>query len=336
MDHDNAQRVAVVVPTFNEADAIALFYQRLAATIDTLAQDFTVLFVDDGSTDGTGERILELAYKDPRVALLALSRNFGKEIALTAGLDHISCDAAIFIDADLQDPPEVIPQLIEKWQAGHDVVYAQRLSRSGDSWLKRTTAGFFYRLMQRVGERVRLPRDTGDFRLLNRRSLDAVRQLREHHRFMKGLFAWIGFKQAAVQYHREARVASTSKWTYWRLWNLSIEGITSFTIAPLRLATYFGLVVGFLSFAYALAIIYKTLAYGEPVAGYPSLMTVVLFLGGVQLVAIGIIGEYLGRIFNETKKRPLYFVQDFRPAGTASHLAEPQRDPDQADTIDAA
>ena len=306
--------ISVIVPAYNEEDAIAPFYARLRAVVDSRPERFEILFVNDGSMDRTAEQITALQAEDPRIAVVTLSRNFGKEIAVTAGLDHASGDAAIFIDADLQDPPEVIPELLAKWREGYDVVYAQRLSRRGDSWLKRITAGAFYRVMHRVGERVRIPRDTGDFRLMNRLSLDALKRLREQHRFMKGLFAWVGFKQAAVHYHREPRVASRSKWTYWRLWNLSIEGITSFTTAPLRLATYFGLVVALLAFVYALVIIYKTLAYGEPVAGYPSLMTVVLFLGGVQLVAIGIIGEYLGRIFNESKSRPLYLVQSFQPA----------------------
>lgn len=311
------QTISVIVPAYNEESVITPFYERLHAVLDSLPERFEILFVDDGSVDRTSEEIEALRVKDARVGVVTLSRNFGKEIAVTAGVDHASGDAAIFIDADLQDPPEVIPKLIEKWREGYDVVYAQRLSRSGDSWLKRVTAGAFYQLMQRVGERVKVPRDTGDFRLMNRLSLDALRRLREQHRFMKGLFAWVGFKQAAVQYHREPRFANHSKWTYWRLWNLSIEGITSFTTTPLRLATYFGLLVGLSAFLYALVIIYKTLAYGDPVAGYPSLMTVVLFLGGVQLVAIGIIGEYLGRIFNETKARPLYLVQRFEPASGA-------------------
>ena len=312
---DGRQTISVIVPAYNEEDALPRFYERLGKVLDTLPQRFEVLFVDDGSTDGTAAAVDRLRAADDRIALVRLSRNFGKEIAITAGLDHAVGDAAIFIDADLQDPPEVIPQLIEKWQDGYDVVYAQRLSRRGDSWMKRATAGAFYRLMHRVGERVQIPRDTGDFRLMNRLSLDALKRLREQHRFMKGLFAWVGFRQAAVHYHREPRVASASKWTYWRLWNLSIEGITSFTTAPLRAATYFGLLVAMSAFLYAIVIVYKTLAFGETVAGYPSLMTVVLFLGGVQLVALGIIGEYLGRIFNETKARPLYLIQSFRPPG---------------------
>ena len=329
-----SETISVIVPAYNEAGVIGPFYQRLRSVLDARPERFLILFVDDGSTDGTAEELGSLRAKDDRVAVVTLSRNFGKEIAITAGLDHVSGDAAIFIDADLQDPPEVIPQLIEKWHEGYDVVYAQRRSRLGDSWLKRATARCFYGLMRNVGERVQIPRDTGDFRLMNRLSLDAIKRLREQHRFMKGLFAWVGFKQAAVLYDRQPRVANRSKWTYWRLWNLSIEGLTSFTTAPLRLATYLGLLVGFLSFAYALVVIYKTLVHGDPVAGYPSLMTVVLFLGGVQLVAIGIIGEYLGRIFNETKSRPLYLVRDYQPSSqTAGSPVRPsgQSSPDSAE-----
>ena len=315
---ESTESISLIIPAFDEEDVIRPFYERLRAVLDQRPERFEILFVDDGSRDRTAAEIEALRGEDDRVALVRLSRNFGKEIAVTAGLDHAIGDAAIFIDADLQDPPEVIPQLIEKWHEGYDVVYAQRRSRLGDSWLKRATAHCFYGLMRNVGERVRIPRDTGDFRLMNRLSLDALKGLREQHRFMKGLFAWVGFRQAAVLYDREPRIANRSKWTYWRLWNLSIEGLTSFTTAPLRLATYLGLLVGFLSFAYALVIIYKTLVHGDPVAGYPSLMTVVLFLGGIQLVAIGIIGEYLGRIFNETKSRPLYFLQDYQPSGQSA------------------
>jgi len=331
-------KVTVVVPAFNEEAVVAAFHARLAATLDRLPQDFEILFVDDGSSDGTAARIRELRAADPRVALLGLSRNFGKEIAVTAGIDHAEGDAVILIDADLQDPPELIPELIAKWQEGFDVVYAQRLSRRGETWLKRLSAHLFYRFMERVGDRVTIPRDTGDYRLLNRRSLDALNRLREQHRFMKGLFAWIGYRQAAVPYHRDPRHASVSKWSYRRLWALSIEGITSFTIAPLKLATYLGLLVGLLSFLYAIWIIYKTLAFGESVAGYPSLMTAVLFLGGVQLVAIGIIGEYLGRVFNETKRRPLYLIQDYVPSGPEGGrpAAEGAGRPDDAVAVQSA
>ena len=250
---------------------------------------------------------------DERVALVSLSRNFGKETAITAGLDHAAGDAVVIIDADLQDPPELIPELISYWRSGFDMVYGRRRSRSGESWMKRATAAAFYRLMQRTGD-LKIPLDTGDFRLMSRRVVDAVRQLREQHRFMKGLFAWVGYPTTYVLYDREPRCAGATKWSYWRLWNLALEGITSFTVLPLKLATYVGLLVALLSVIYAAEVIIKTLIIGNPVSGYPSLMTVVLFLGGVQLVFLGVIGEYLGRVFNETKQRPLYLVERYVPS----------------------
>lgn len=306
--------LSVVVPAFNEQEVLPEFHRRLRAVTNSMAIHAEVVYVNDGSRDDTLKVMDSLAASDDHVSVINLSRNFGKEIALTAGLDHATGHAVVVIDADLQDPPELIPELWSHWRAGYDVVYAQRLSRVGESALKKLTARAFYALMQRIGGRVRLPEDVGDFRLLSRRAVDALKQLREHHRFMKGLFVWIGFPQYAVPYHRDARFAGTTKWDYWRLWNFSLEGITSFTTAPLRLATYLGLITALGAFSYGTFIIYKTLVYGDPVRGFPALMSVVTFLGGVQLVTLGIIGEYLGRIFNETKSRPLYLVQDYRPA----------------------
>ena len=249
------------------------------------------------------------------MAVVNLSRNFGKEIALTAGLDHAACsEAVVVIDADLQDPPEVIPALVAAWRQGFDVAYAQRSVRHGESWLKRVTAAGFYRVMQRLGGRVQLPQDTGDFRLMSRRSLDALLQLREQHRFMKGLFAWVGFPSVAVPYDRAPRAAGTTKWNWWKLWNLSLEGITSFTVGPLKIASYLGLGIAFISAVYIVQLLLRTLLFGNPVAGYPSLMAAVLFLGGVQMMMLGIIGEYLGRVFNETKGRPLYIVEKHIPS----------------------
>ena len=222
-------------------------------------------------------------------------------------------DAVVVIDADLQDPPELIPELVAAWRSGYDMVHAKRRSRNGETWLKRKTAQMFYRLMQRMGD-LKLPADTGDFRLMSRRAFDAVRQLREQHRFMKGLFAWVGYPTTSVLYDRAPRHAGISKWNYWKLWNLALEGITSFTVMPLKLATYVGVCVALLSVIYGVQVIVKTLIIGNPVAGYPSIMTVVLFLGGTQLVFLGVIGEYLGRVFNETKQRPLYLVEHYAPS----------------------
>lgn len=296
------------------------FHHRLSAVLAGLPYGFEIVYVNDGSKDTTLAVMQVLRRRDSSVAIVDLSRNFGKEVALTAGLDHASGDAIIIIiDADLQDPPELIPELVRGWEEGYDNVYAQRSRRAGESWLKKATAHLFYRGMQRVG-RVSLPLDTGDFRLLSRRALDALLELREQHRFMKGLFVWIGFAPKAVPYERDARFAGHGKWRLWALWNFAIEGLTSFTVGPLKLASYLGLCVAFIAVCYALFIIYKTLVYGDPVAGYPSLMVTILFLGAVQLIGIGILGEYLGRIFNETKQRPLYLIQSFAPSASTVAL----------------
>ncbi len=304
--------ISVVVPAFNESTGLDVFHRRLLGALADV-ESWEVVYVNDGSTDATLTVIEALRRSDDRVAVVSLSRNFGKETAITAGLDHAAGDAVVVIDADLQDPPELIPELVACWRAGFDMVYAKRRSRNGDSWLKRNTARAFYRLMQRMGD-LKLPEDTGDFRLMSRRVVDAVRQLREQHRFMKGLFAWVGFPTTFVLYDRETRCAGVSKWSYWKLWNLALEGITSFTVMPLKLAAYVGLFVALLAVIYAVQVIVKTLIMGNAVAGYPSLMTVVLFLGGMQLVFLGVIGEYLGRVFNETKQRPLYLVERYVPS----------------------
>ena len=307
------QKLAVVVPAFNESSVLEAFHARLGAVLAALPLECAVLYVDDGSSDNTWELVKNLRTDGVRVGGLRLSRNFGKEAALTAGLDKVDADAVVVIDADLQDPPELIPRLVEQWRAGYDVVYATRSVREGETHFKRFTAAMFYRGMERLSD-TPIPRDTGDFRLLSRRALDALRQLRERQRFMKGLFAWIGYRQTAVLYQREPRQAGTTKWNYWRLLQLAIEGVTSFSTAPLRLATWVGLLSALLSFVYGLWVLTKSIVYGDPVRGYPTLMLVILFLGGVQLLALGVIGEYLGRNYAESKQRPLYFIdEDFHP-----------------------
>lgn len=300
--------LSVVVPAYNEEEVLPEFHSRLGAVLDSIGGNAQIVYVNDGSTDRTVEVALSLRQQDARVVLVDLSRNFGKEIAMTAGLDHAEGDAVIVIDADLQDPPELIPELLKHYHDGYDVVYAQRVSRAGEGALKKTTAYLFYRLIQ-AATRVKIPADTGDFRLLSRRAVDALKTLREQHRFMKGLYAWIGFPQKAVPYNRDPRKAGQTKWSYWNLWNFALEGFTSFTIGPLKVATYLGICTAAAAFLYALWVIYKTLAHGDSVAGYPSLMVVILFLGGIQLMTIGVLGEYLGRMFDETKQRPLYFVK---------------------------
>ena len=303
---------SVVVPVFNEAEGLGEFHRRLTNVMDLLGT-WEVIYVNDGSTDTSLAVLLVLHDAAPNVAVLNLARNFGKEIAMTAGLDHVAGEAVVVIDADLQDPPEVIEALVREWRAGHDVVYAQRRAREGETWLKTATATAFYRVMERVGH-VRLPRNTGDFRLMSRRVVEAVTSLREHHRFMKGLFAWVGFPSKPVLYDRAPRHAGTTKWNYWRLWNFALEGVTSFTMAPLRIGTYVGFAVAMLALIYGVVVIIRAMLFGNDVAGYPSLLTIILFLGGIQIMTLGVIGEYLGRVFNETKQRPLYFVERFMRA----------------------
>jgi glycosyltransferase involved in cell wall biosynthesis len=302
--------LSVVVPAYNEQEVLPEFHRRLGAVLDSISLSAEIVYVNDGSRDDTHGVMQTLQQNDPRVAVVDLSRNFGKEIALTAGLDHTHGDAIVVIDADLQDPPELIPELIKQWQSGYDNVYAKRMEREGETFLKKATAHAFYRTIQKMS-RVKIPEDTGDFRLLSRRAIDSLLQLREQHRFMKGLFTWIGYPSISVPYKRDPRFAGETKWNYWKLWNFALEGITSFSIGPLKMATYMGFMVASAAFLYAIFIITKTILYGESVRGYPSLMVVVLFLGGVQMIGLGIIGEYLGRMFNETKGRPLYFVNAY-------------------------
>ncbi len=312
--------LSIVVPAYNEQEVLPEFHRRLTAVLAELPMESEVIYINDGSSDATLAVIRQLREKDPRIALIDLSRNFGKEIAVTAGLDYSKGDAVILIDADLQDPPELIPRLVEERKNGYDVVYATRMSREGESRLKKATAYAFYRVINQL-TRVKIPQDTGDFRLLSRRAVNSLLKLREQHRFMKGLFTWIGYAQKGIPYRRDPRYAGETKWNYWRLWNFALEGVTSFTIGPLKVATYLGLATAIAAFIYAGIIIAKTLLHGEPVAGYPSLMVVILFLGGVQLITVGIMGEYIGRMFDESKQRPLYFVNTYEPAVTHGRSA---------------
>jgi glycosyltransferase involved in cell wall biosynthesis len=314
-------RLGIVIAAYNESAALPGMHARLAQALDRIGLPAQIVYVDDGSRDDTWQKMLELAAADPRVRLLRLSRNFGKELALTAGLDHVDADAVVVLDADGQDPPELLPEFVARWREGHDVVYGTRATREGESWLKKATARAFYRVMNRVSDTA-VPADTGDFRLMSRRVVEALRGLRERQRFMKGLFAWVGYPSTSIVYQREARIAGRSKFNYWRLWNFALEGITGFSTAPLRVATYLGLGTALLAFGYGLWIIIKTLAWGESVQGWPSMMAVVLFLGGVQLMALGVIGEYLGRLYLEAKQRPLYLVQEWR--GGAERDRPPQ------------
>lgn len=312
MATSNQPTLSVIVPVYNEEDVLPAFHERLGGVLAGVGYAIEIVYINDGSTDTTLAKLGDLYAQDPRVAIVDLSRNFGKEVALTAGLHKAQGDAVVVIDADLQDPPELIPQLIKEWENGYDVVYARRNQRKGETWFKKASAAGFYRLIQRLSK-VRIPEDTGDFRLLSRRAVDALNTLSEQHRFMKGLFAWIGYKQKAVYYDRDPRFAGTSKWNYWKLWNFALDGITSFTTAPLKFATYLGFLTAFVAFIYGMFMLVRTLIFGNPVPGYPSLIVIILFLGGVQLMAIGVVGEYVGRIFTETKRRPLYFLNEYKP-----------------------
>ena len=320
------ETISIIVPAYNEELVLRPFLQRLSATLATLpGYDWEILFVNDGSTDTTQQIIEALCAADPRVGGIELSRNFGKEPAMTAGLDHARGDAIVILDADLQDPPELIADFVREWKNGHDVVVARRTHRDGETWIKKLTAHGFYRVIGAMSK-VDIPANTGDCRLMSRRAVDSLLRMREHHRFMKGLFAWVGYPTKVVDYRREPRAAGTTKFNYWKLWNFAIEGITSFSIFPLKLATYFGVLIALAAFVAGAWIVLKTLVWGEDVPGYPSLMVTMLFLGGVQLFFIGILGEYLGRIYNETKQRPLYLVQSYsaaRTAETASQHAAP-------------
>ena len=305
------KKISILVPAYNEEEVLEALYQRLGKLAnDNKAYEFEFLFVNDGSRDKTLAIIQDYASKDHRISYLNLSRNFGKEIAMIAGLDHVTGDATVIIDADLQDPPELIPKMIELWEDGYDDVYAKRNSRAGETWLKKITAKTYYWLLQKT-TRITLQPNTGDFRLLDRRCVEALKQIRESQRYTKGMFSWIGYKKKEITYDRDPRFAGAIKQDYSILINLAIDGLTSFTTAPLRISSLLGGVVSLAAFVYIVYLVARTIIYGIDLAGYPSMMAVILFLGGVQLLSIGIIGEYIGRIFNETKQRPLYFIEEY-------------------------
>lgn len=301
--------LSVVIPMYNEHEVISTMYERITAVLAQLNVVYELVLVDDGSRDGTPHMIRTLAEKDKAITAVFLSRNFGKEAALTAGLAHAVGAAVVILDADLQDPPELIPQMVREWKKGADVVCMRRRSRRGESWFKRRSAHHFYRLLNAISD-VEIPADTGDFRLLSRRAIYALQQLNERNRYMKGLFAWIGFPTTIIDYDRLPRAAGVTKWDYLSLFNLAFQGITSFSVAPLRVAMAGGAVTAFLGVLFTLWIVVKTLVLGDPVQGYPSLIAMITVLGGVQLVSIGLLGEYVGKTYYETKQRPVYIVRD--------------------------
>ena len=311
IENQNKELLTIISPAYNEAENLDELYSRILNATENLNLEIEIIYVNDGSNDNTIEVINRQSENDGRITVIDLSRNFGKEIALTAGLDHASGDAVIVIDSDLQDPPEVIPQLVEKWRDGNDVVNAKRIKRKGEGLLKKITSYTYYRLLFHLSD-IKIPMDTGDFRLLNRNALNAVLKLREKHRYMKGLFAWVGFKQQEIQYEREARYKGKTKWSFFALFNLAFDGLTSFSILPLRLASTVGFLSALFGFFYGVTIVIKKIFFHEPVVGFTSLVVLVTFFGGIQLLSIGIIGEYIGRIFNETKNRPLYIVKNIK------------------------
>ncbi|MBU3604088.1 glycosyltransferase family 2 protein [Polynucleobacter sp. AP-Kaivos-20-H2] len=303
-------KISVVAPFFNEGDGVTHFYREMCSIFASLSQyDFELVCVDDGSSDDTLSYLIELANTDNRVKVIEFSRNFGKEAALTAGIDYATGGAVIPIDSDLQDPPELIGEMIELWRSGAEVVLAKRVDRSSDTALKRMTASAFYRIHNLLSSETLIPENVGDFRLMDRVVVDALKRLPERQRFMKGLFAWVGFKTKTLEYVRSARIAGETKFSGWRLWNFALEGITSFSLLPLKVWTYFGLIGAFFAFFYALYIIIRTLIFGVDLPGYASLLVVSLFFGSLQLISLGILGEYIGRIYFESKQRPLYIVR---------------------------
>lgn len=303
--------LSVVVPVKNEEAAITAFVERVSAILDGIAlnQSWEILFIDDGSTDSTLAVIAAANARERRVRALSLSRNFGKEAALSAGLDHARGRAVIPMDVDMQDPPEVLPEMVAKWLDGYEMVFGVRRCRASDSFAKRLTAGLYYRAHNAVSKD-KIPENAGDFRLLDRKVVEVIRKLPERNRFMKGLFAWAGFKQAAVEYDRLERATGKSKFGYWKLWTLALDGITSASTVPLRIWSYVGAFVALVAIAYSGFIAADTLVFGNPVPGYASIIVSVLFLGGIQLISLGVLGEYVGRILTETKQRPLYVVRD--------------------------
>ncbi len=304
------KKVSLLIPAYNEEETLALLYNELNKVLDDIYNyEFEILFVNDGSIDNTLNILRNLRQSDNRVNYISFSRNFGKETAMAAGLDYVTGDAVVILDADLQDPPELIKDMIFYWEKGYDDVYAKRRSREGETWLKKFTSRTYYSLLQKM-TKIPIQKDTGDFRLLDRRAVESLKKIREKQRYTKGMFSWIGFNKKEILFDRKPRAAGETKWNYLKLFNLALEGVTSFTTFPLRISTILGILVSIFSILYMFIILIKSIIWKDPVQGYPSMMVTILFLGGVQLISLGIIGEYIGRIFNETKYRPLYIIDE--------------------------
>ncbi len=301
--------LSVVIPCYNESANLSRLFQRLEAVLSVANLTYEIICINDGSRDTTLLNLIQFHHQNPAIKVINFSRNFGKEVALTAGIDFSSGQAVIPLDADLQDPPELIPEMLSHWQAGFDVVYATRKSRQQESYLKQVTAAGFYRVIGWLSP-IPIPANTGDFRLLDRRVVEALKLLPERNRFMKGLFSWVGFQQTVIYYDRPGRERGQSSWNYWRLWNFALDGIVSFSVQPLKIWLYVGLFISLSALIYASFLVLRTLIYGRDLPGYASLMVAVLFMGGIQLLTLGIIGEYLGRVYEEVKGRPLYLIRD--------------------------
>ncbi|WP_016951095.1 glycosyltransferase family 2 protein [Anabaena sp. PCC 7108] len=305
----NEVELSIIVPMFNEEANIDYLLERLISVLEPMHTSYEIVCINDGSRDNTLQCLIAHHQKNPTIKVIDLSRNFGKEVALTAGIDYARGEGIIPIDADLQDPPELIQELVSKWREGYDVVNATRRSRQGESWLKKFTANAFYRVISGISQ-VPIPADTGDFRLIDRQVVDSLKQMPERTRFMKGLFAWVGYRQTSIYFDRPQRYKGNTKWNYWKLWNFAIDGIASFSVAPLKVWSYVGLAISLIAFVYAAFLFLRTLILGIDVPGYASLMVALLFMGGMQLVTLGVIGEYIGRIYEEVKGRPLYLVRN--------------------------
>jgi glycosyltransferase involved in cell wall biosynthesis len=308
LNQDKTPVISIICPCYNEECVVEIFLIEINKTLEDIGESFEILFVNDGSNDNTLKKLLESRQSNDNIRVINLSRNFGKEAALTAGLDHAKGEVVIPIDVDLQDPTELIKEFIQHWKKGSDVVLAKRVDRSSDSMAKRVSAKLFYKLNNKISD-VTIPENVGDFRLITRKVLIALQQLPESERFMKGLFSWVGFKTSVVEYKREARIAGDSSFSGWKLWNLALDGITSFSTFPLKVWLYIGVFISLLSFLYGSIIVVKTLVLGVDMPGYASMMTAILFLGGIQLIGIGVLGEYIGRIYMESKRRPIYIIE---------------------------
>ncbi len=300
--------ISIIVPCYNEEKVVSLFLQNIEPILKNTKESYEIIFINDGSQDNTFKVLQELKDSYRHIRIINLSRNFGKESAMTAGLEFSLGDVIIPIDADLQDPPELIVKFLEKWREGFDVVLAKRADRKSDSFFKRKSAELFYKTHNQISN-ISIPNNVGDYRLMTRRVVDAIKLLPENQRFMKGIFAWVGYPTTTIEYKREVRIAGETSFNGWKLWNFAIDGITSFSTVPLRIWLYIGVSISFLSFLFGITIIIKTLIYGIDLPGYASMLTIILFLGGIQLMGIGILGEYLGRIYNEAKGRPIYIIE---------------------------